>query len=80
MSGRAHIDQIDCRIDLIVVGKAAQTIPAYTKICSQLLGDLPGIFQIDPGQQIDLVGIVYYPNGKERRSFLIAGGIDVEHQ
>jgi hypothetical protein len=29
-----HKDQIDCRIDLIVIGKAAQTIPTYANIYS----------------------------------------------
>src|ERR1700683_1282178 len=41
------IDQIDCRIDLIVICKTAQTIPSYAGIHTKLLSDLPGVVETD---------------------------------
>ena len=74
------IYQVDRRIDLIVVGEAAQAIPAHTKVGAQFLRQLPGVLQIDSRQQIDLVGIVDHADRQERRTDLVAGRVDVEHQ
>src|SRR5580704_485201 len=42
-----HINEVDSRIDLIVIGKAAEPIPSHAEVGAQFLGQLPGIFQVD---------------------------------